>query len=154
MIRRFRKSQKGGALVEFAASALLFFTVFFTAIEWSLELYVRHATERALSASLWVYAQENDLDKARATTMQETSWILSTCLEPIEAQLYNTIQGVDMSQPGSGYARTGTAADDGATFARLRVTCTWPRFTPIMAALMGNEMSHSVTGFAKLRWQP
>lgn len=151
---KLKRNKKGGALVEFAISALLFFTVFFTAIEWSLELYARHATERALSTSLWYYSMENDLDKARSQSMRETNWILTTCLEPIEARLYDTIAGVDMSVPTSGYARTGTATDDSAVFAKLTLTCTWPRFTPLVAAVMGNKMTHKVTGFTKLRWQP
>jgi hypothetical protein len=148
---RIAKNRKGGVLLEFAFSALLFFTVLISSVEWSLEVYVRHATERGLAAATRVYAATGDEAQARDVAIQESIYIISRCLDPIDFRLYNSITGFDMADPTTGYAPTGTPADDAAVFARLELTCVWRRLTPITASILGPDMKFSTIGLVRMR---
>lgn len=151
MFRRISRSKSGSVLLEFSLASLLYMTVVMTTIEWSLELYVRHASERSLAAALRVYSVTGDEVAAEDAARSATVYILNRCLEPLEFRLYDAILGEDLGDPDGGYVPTGTAADDAAVFARISLRCHWPRFTPAMIATMGKTMSHSVVGVTKMR---
>jgi Flp pilus assembly protein TadG len=148
---KLTRERKGGVLAEFAMASLLFVTVLLGSLEWSLEIYVRHAVERAASVAPAIYATSRSLDDAQAAIDDQTGHILSRCMQPIDVRLYNSISDVNLADPATGYAPTGTAADDSAVFARLELTCVWTRFTPIMAGILGNEMNYRVITFARMR---
>lgn len=150
-MRRLRRNTSGAVLVEFALSALLFFMSILTALEWSVEMYVRHATERAMASALRFYAETGDLQASETAARTETIYIVDRCLEPLDIRLYDSILGVDLTDPSSGYSPTGTASDDAAVVFKIGAVCRWSRFTPFLAAISGPEMVHSISGFSRIR---
>jgi hypothetical protein len=148
---RSAKNRKGTVLLEFAISSLLFFTALISSVEWSMEVYARHATERGLAAATQVYAATGDEVMARDVAIKEGIYITSRCLDPIDFRLYNSIIGINMADPETGYEPTGTPADDAAVFARIELTCTWRRITPLMARILGPEMKFNVIGLVRMR---
>ena len=146
-----RSQSKGAVLVEFAFGALVFFATVLGALEWSLEVYVRHATERHVSAMSRVYSSDRNLESAMDAGAREVGFITRLCAHTADIRLYDSILGVDLSDPNSGYEPTNTSADDLAVFARLEMTCEWSRLTPLAAALFGDHLQYSVIGLTKLQ---
>lgn len=151
MLGKIAKNRKGATLVEFAISALLFFMVLLSSMEWALEVYARHATERGLVAAMRVYSVTGDEMQARTAAEESGVYIISRCLEPIDFRLYDFISGVDLARPNSGRPATGTPADNSAVFARVELTCRWGRLTPLLSAMTGPEMVFSAAGVTQMR---
>ena len=149
MNTKLLRNSHGGVLLEFAMSSLLFFTVLFGTLEWSLELFARQSTERALSASLHIYVISKDEAAADAAALNEVGGFIGRCLSS-EFRIYDTIAGVDLLGSSSGRAPAGNASDDSAAFVKVVMTCNWPRMTPLTASLLGSELIYTTTGVARI----
>jgi hypothetical protein len=142
-------NKRGGVLLEFAMSSLLFLTVLFGTLEWSLEIFARQSTERALAASLHIYVISRDEAAADAAALNEVGGFIGRCLSS-EFRIYDTIAGVDLLGSSSGRAPAGNASDDSAAFVKVVMTCNWPRMTPLTAYLLGRELIYTTTGVARI----
>lgn len=151
MLRLLKRNTKGAALVEFSISAILFLIVVFGVMEWTFEVYARHASDRSLSAALSAYAVDHDESAAQAAAVDQGGFVAKRCVQPLEFRLYDSISGVDMSSSAPGYAPVGDATDDTAVFAKITLTCIWDRLTPMLIATLGDNMTHAVSGYVKLR---
>lgn len=150
-MKYLKKRSSGAVLVEFAFASLFFVMLLLSTLEWTVEMFARHSTERGLTAALRSYAEISDADGAQDAFSEETAFFISRCIQPLDIRLYDSISGVDLTDRDSGYSPTGTAVDDNAVVARITATCEWDRMTPLTAAVFGKQMVHSASAVARIR---
>lgn len=144
-----RRCRRGGILVEFGIGVMLFLTVLLGTLEWSLEMILRHSTERAAVVAVQSLADDGDPVAAQVAVMKKGT-LYRACDEPLRFRFFDTIKGIDLTASGTGYAPTGALSDESAVWARVEVSCSWHRLTPVGVILFGDTMQHETVAFARL----
>ena len=145
--RRFFKNTRGAVLVEFALGSLLFFTVMFATIEWSLSLYARSSLHQHNEQVARVFANTRDLDRL-ASEIGSANVLLGLCLQNVEVAFFDDVEG--FSAPVYVSAANVNAVDvEEAVHFSIRMECRWPAFLPTGALMssMPPEFSLRSLGF-------
>lgn len=141
---------RGGVLVEFAIGSLLFVLVLLSTLEWGVELFIRTETAEVAATAARSYAMTRERGKALEDGLAGPATFLDICIDDLDVRLFVTITGVDLTSPQAGFDATGAPGDDAATFARVTVTCRWPRITPGLRIILGPHMVHSATVYTRI----
>ncbi len=149
--RKLKRHTQGGVLVEFAITALFLVMMLFSVIEFSVEMFMRQSSERAIDVASRVYSATRSVSAAEAAVEVEVTSLLQRCVEPVDVRLFDSVRGIDMSSPTAGRAALGDASDSSAVFARISLRCDWERMTPIVRSFFGSTMTHEAVSLVRMR---
>lgn len=151
-IKRLVRARRGGVLLEFAFSILILLLTLITTVEIGVEIFVRQSAERAASAATLHYGATRSMAATNAAVADAAPAMLQLCLQPISVRLYNTIQGVNLTNNTSGRLAKDNPGDDAsADVARVTLVCEWQRMTPIVRNFLGPVFSVERSAFTRLR---
>jgi Flp pilus assembly protein TadG len=151
MICRLKRSNRGGVLIEFALGAIIVLSVLVTTIEFGVEMFVRQSVVRAGTVASSNYAETRSIVASTSAMENSSPAILDLCSQPLDVKLFNAVTGVDMSDPSSGYPAQDSGADAAASIALVTYNCEWQRTTPLLRAMMGDEVNLQTSVIVRMR---
>lgn len=152
-IKRLKRcrSKKGAVLIEFAISALLFFTVLLATVEFGVEIYVKNTTERLTNRVAETYALTRSTERAQEVLENEADVITSRCIQEPRFVVFDDITGLDILRDAGRAPSEGLEMN--AVAFRVEVDCDWPRITPVMGGMLGTVGAYHVVHFGSFRME-
>lgn len=153
IVKRLRRgrSKKGAVLVEFAVSALLFFTVLLATVEFGVEIYVKNTTERLTNRVAETYALTRSTARAQEVLSNEADAMTARCLQEPRFTVFDDINGIDILRDEGRVP--DESVDMNAVAFRVEIDCDWPRITPVMGGMLGTVGAYHVVHFGAFRME-
>ena len=151
VMRRLNKSERGSVLIEFALGSIIVIAVLVTTIEFGIEMFVRQSVARAGTVAASNYSETRSIGDSTSATENSSPAILDLCAQALDVRLFNSVTGVDMSNPASGYPAQDSGADAAASVALVSYSCEWQRTTPFLRAMMGPEVNLRTSVIVRMR---